>query len=466
VELAIIVPVFLLIVAFAVDFGRLFYAYVAVSNAAKEGAAYGAQNPICVDATVAGGTLCPDPSNVTWRVQNEASNLVLTPTSIVCLARDTGAVRSPMTMCEPEDTYVVVAEHEFRLVTPIVGDIVGTELTLRSEARARVLNLAFDPTPGASIEKRACFGTGCDPVDTPLFDGTENLYQEGLSGETLTYSLRVVNIGGERLTSMTIADSAGALPFGTASCPAFPAAMNVRDVWQCTYTRTAPSPGGPSEMLYTNTATVDAAQIAPRQAQATVRIIASPAALQITKHVHVYQEGGTGKGPAFGNATTWDAYRNSQIGAVEMWFRITVSNTGGQDAAGFTLSDESGALPVNLDCPTRPTTLGPGQTYTCRFSRTYTANGSVLEMATASATNVSSVNASTTVNVQACATPLLVIPKLVGLTKSNAETAWTAAGFPLTQLTRWNGQPNAIVGTQSVTAYACVPANQTMTVTQ
>ncbi len=72
VEFALVLPILLLLLAATVDFGRLFYAYVAVENAAKEGALYGARSPLCDDAT---NVNCADPNNVAWHVTNEASNL-------------------------------------------------------------------------------------------------------------------------------------------------------------------------------------------------------------------------------------------------------------------------------------------------------------------------------------------------------------------------------------------------------
>ena len=43
VEFALVLPILLLLLAATIDFGRLFYLYVAVNNAAKEGALYGAR---------------------------------------------------------------------------------------------------------------------------------------------------------------------------------------------------------------------------------------------------------------------------------------------------------------------------------------------------------------------------------------------------------------------------------------
>ncbi len=44
-EFALIVPVMLLLLVIAIDFGRLFFSYIQISNAAREGAAFGAHQP-------------------------------------------------------------------------------------------------------------------------------------------------------------------------------------------------------------------------------------------------------------------------------------------------------------------------------------------------------------------------------------------------------------------------------------
>src|SRR5262245_15953730 len=46
VELALVTPLLLLLFAAAADLGRAFYAYVAVENAAKEGALFGSRTPL------------------------------------------------------------------------------------------------------------------------------------------------------------------------------------------------------------------------------------------------------------------------------------------------------------------------------------------------------------------------------------------------------------------------------------
>src|SRR5262249_23476708 len=56
VELAIVLPVLVLIVIGCVDFGRFLYYYIAVTNAAEEGATFGSLNPPANYGVSGGGT--------------------------------------------------------------------------------------------------------------------------------------------------------------------------------------------------------------------------------------------------------------------------------------------------------------------------------------------------------------------------------------------------------------------------
>ena len=145
---ALVLPILLLLLAATVDFGRLFYAYVAVENAAKEGALYGARSPLCDDAT---NVNCADPNNVAWHVTNEASNLKdsngvsLLSSTVAC--RDTaGTLVQPINNCVDGYTYQVTVTSPFRLITPLLSTIVGQNITLQAESQSTVVVDAFDPT--------------------------------------------------------------------------------------------------------------------------------------------------------------------------------------------------------------------------------------------------------------------------------------------------------------------------------
>ena len=51
VEFAIILPIFILLMLMAVDFGRFFFTYVQLNNSAREAVAYAAFNPTTDSAT-------------------------------------------------------------------------------------------------------------------------------------------------------------------------------------------------------------------------------------------------------------------------------------------------------------------------------------------------------------------------------------------------------------------------------
>lgn len=467
VEFALILPTFLMLVAIAADFGRLFYAYVAITNATKEGAAYGARNPVC--DTNANGALCPDPQNVTWRVVNEASNISgITLARVECDAPD-GTVRSPLSTCADGDTYIVGASYNFKLITPILSSILGNGLTLSSQAESTVLNLAFDPTPGAAISKKACFGVGCTPVTTPTTDINNNpVYVEGTSGTPITYQVSVTNIGGQTLTGTDIADTNLNIhnKFGSTGCPALPSTLAIAQIWTCTYTMTAPDTQGQPTLDYPNTATFTANEIQQRQSTATVRIDAAPGNLTVSKYESTYKLGGNGAGP-FGTTTDLAVGTKSGV-TTTVWYQVTVSNPGTLTVGGITVQDSYGAFPVTADCPTPPTSLAPAASWTCVYSRTESTVGDFTNTVTANASAMSPPGprtASATIHVQSCGTDNLV-PNLIGLSKADAQTAWVNAGYASGNLTEWSGHNSDPVVTQNVQAFTCAPSTTTMTVTR
>lgn len=140
VELAIILPLLLVIVGAAIDLGRLFTAYVSIENAAKEGAFYGATNPLC-DVPKTG---CANPNTVDWHVRNELPGVTIGAPSVECLDAVSGTTKA-LTACVENDRYRVGVSHQFALVTPLLSPILGSSLTLSSTATSVVLNEAFDP---------------------------------------------------------------------------------------------------------------------------------------------------------------------------------------------------------------------------------------------------------------------------------------------------------------------------------
>lgn len=142
VEFALVLPVFLFLVVIAIDFGRLFYSYIQISNAAREGANYGAGAPT-------------DTVNITGRVtaeknaqgqRGEAAPIVTTAcadpsgSTIACsLATGGGGAGN---------TVSVTVRVPFTFLTPLVNGFFGGGLDVTNSATAIVLG--YVPGPGAS----------------------------------------------------------------------------------------------------------------------------------------------------------------------------------------------------------------------------------------------------------------------------------------------------------------------------
>jgi hypothetical protein len=68
VEMALMMTMLLVILSAVLDLGRGFFSFIAIQNAAAEGALYAAINPRCPGP----GPGCADPNNVVFRTLNES----------------------------------------------------------------------------------------------------------------------------------------------------------------------------------------------------------------------------------------------------------------------------------------------------------------------------------------------------------------------------------------------------------
>jgi hypothetical protein len=499
VEFALVVPILLLVFAAAADLGRAFYAYVAIENGVKEGAFYGARAPLCTDDASAG---CGDPRNVQWRVRNELENLrnpdgtQLTP-AIACLDQSSGAPRLNMTDCAAGDTYQVTLTYPFKFLTPILGDILGGKLDLKADSSAVVLNLAFDPTPGASVQKLvgvanavngATIVSNCQEPDefdsagyyrspchnTTTPDPADTISATFESGVSIQYKATVGNSGGQPLTGVTVVDSTGAT-----GCT-FPTTWAVGYSNQpspgCTYTRTAPNvPNGQSQLSYPNVLTVDSDQTNPEQDSVTVTVQPPPPNWKVDVYVSPFALGDDGDGtngtPDFKNVTAVSQGVNAILTNESAWFQVVIRNIGGSTATSVAIASNLGPLPFGQNtatavCDAAPTTMAAGATFTCRYQVDAGTAGTIQNIVTALSTNAvpTGRNNSASVTSTTCANPSRLIPNLIGLNKAAAQAAWTAAGFTGGNLTTWNGQGSALTATQTRQAFQCMAANTTMTI--
>jgi hypothetical protein len=123
VELAIILPVLLLVVLMALDLGRVFFGWVGLNNAARIGASYAAAHP----------TAWVPPGNALQQANYEAQVLA-----------DANALNCALPGTIPDPVFAggtglgesahVTLTCDFSLLTPLVSQILGGSITIQAES--------------------------------------------------------------------------------------------------------------------------------------------------------------------------------------------------------------------------------------------------------------------------------------------------------------------------------------------
>jgi PKD repeat protein len=146
VEFALVLPVFVLLVVMAVDFGRLYYSHIQITNAAREGANYGAQHPAetakitarALAETSSQGQKGENAPTVTTTCANQAG------AAIACTAASGGT--------GPGNTLTVAVREQFTFITPLVNNFFNNNLVMSSSATSTVRGYAASssgPPPGS-----------------------------------------------------------------------------------------------------------------------------------------------------------------------------------------------------------------------------------------------------------------------------------------------------------------------------
>jgi hypothetical protein len=169
VEFALIVPVMLLMLVIAIDFGRLFFSYIEVSNAAREGANYAAAH--AADATTGTtyttGVMAAALGETDAQAQRGEGGLqVVGFTVLSCF--DPTAPTTPIN-CGTAinsigigDQVSVTVRQPFTFFTPLIGGFFGGHLNITSSATATILNPVItglvipSPSTGASQAPGMC----------------------------------------------------------------------------------------------------------------------------------------------------------------------------------------------------------------------------------------------------------------------------------------------------------------------
>ena len=146
VEFALVIPLFMLLLLLAVDFGRLFFSYVQINNAAREAAAYAATAPTDNTAILAKARL------ETNSQAQRGEGTVTTTTSCVDAAGTTIACSTSSAGAGAGSQIKVVASENFTFLTPFIGGFFGNPFTISASASSTVLAYAAStsatPPPG------------------------------------------------------------------------------------------------------------------------------------------------------------------------------------------------------------------------------------------------------------------------------------------------------------------------------
>ncbi len=141
VEFSLTLVMLLVILSGVLDLGRGFFSYIAIQNAAGEGALYAAINPRCPHASSA--ATCTNPNNVDYRAKFESpSGGMISPdlmTVSVVYADGTDQYSNESTT--EGNPITVQVKYRFRMVGPFSPILPNGELVFTATAVQNILDL-------------------------------------------------------------------------------------------------------------------------------------------------------------------------------------------------------------------------------------------------------------------------------------------------------------------------------------
>jgi hypothetical protein len=149
-EMAVMVPFLVIGMMGMLDLGRAFYYQISLTNAVREAARYGALpyytglTPACVaiPPSVTGpGNSCPVPADqkIMDRLTQELSGtgIIVDPAKIIINPGEGKRVSDCGTSGSCQYALSVTVTYQFTFITPIIGDLIGNPLTLRTSSQFR-----------------------------------------------------------------------------------------------------------------------------------------------------------------------------------------------------------------------------------------------------------------------------------------------------------------------------------------
>ena len=165
VEFALIVPVLLLIILLGLDFGRVFFGWVGLTNASRIGASYAAAHP----------TAWGSPGSATERDSYEAQ-ILADAAALNCTLPGTLPDPAFAAGTDLGDTAQVTLTCTFTLLTPVVSQLLGNTITIQADTvfpiRAGLAGTtpmsSPVPTPSPSPSPTATPDPSATPAPTPV----------------------------------------------------------------------------------------------------------------------------------------------------------------------------------------------------------------------------------------------------------------------------------------------------------
>jgi Flp pilus assembly protein TadG len=208
VEFTLILPAFLLLMLIAVDFGRLFFSYIQINNAAREGASYAATNPTYtspIQAHILNET----------NVQSQRGAGTISPPTITC-AGPTGTTIDCAAAAGglgPGNTVKVGITEPFTFFTPLVNGFFGNNLNIAASATAAVLfysaSSGQNPPPTGCTPPHASFAmvANANSITTNPSASTPNSGTWAISGYNWNWGDGKTDVGAATSTTHTYAST-------------------------------------------------------------------------------------------------------------------------------------------------------------------------------------------------------------------------------------------------------------------
>jgi Flp pilus assembly protein TadG len=144
VEMALVMPLLLLILSGVLDLGRGFFCFIAIQNSAAEGALYAAINPTCAhsDDISISGVACTDPNNVDYRAKYESPDGLVDPQNMtVSVTYSNGTSDYSAVNIVEGNPITVTIGYAFKMVGPFSGVFPNGNLMFQAHATQNILDL-------------------------------------------------------------------------------------------------------------------------------------------------------------------------------------------------------------------------------------------------------------------------------------------------------------------------------------